>query len=564
MLVNNPKSPSEIKSSPHVISCLYPFFWLAFLTLVSLYAIRPIMDHDFWWHLKSGEVILQQKALLSIDPFNYTGDIIVKGREYLILNGYWLWQIAAAGMFAFFGFNGIISLKIITAALISLTVFYQLKRQNLTGPVSVTLVTFGSMIFVSIYNLERPQVFSILFLTILIGMISQIRAGTPPSWMLLPMMTLWANIHGGFVVGDILLGIAAVGFLIQYHHEKEHLIRLLFWSLAGILASFANPCGWTALIEAFNSLHNPLTASNVEYRSTWAMFFTGSRFEAITLWIISLFHFIALLLVPRRNWPEIFISVFVIAFGLMYLRNTGFIAVSLLPVTCYYLEEAMKNRISGLTPYVRWILFLACSVLIFWMGLQEWQLRKTSSGPIDSTFPVEMANFMKSSGLSGNLFNGHEIGGYLDWALYPQWKTFIDGRELDPQVSKHYLAIALASMEVAEGKPRYELLLDRYRIDVIAMKTTLFRGNLQPLLQVLLASPDWTPVFQDWMSFVLVRNSGHNAEPIRRYAIDKALFIDNMLTTAASILKTNPGNKTFLTLYNDLVLYKARTTGTLR
>jgi hypothetical protein len=190
------------------------------------------------------------------------------------------------------------------------------------------------------------------------------------------------------------------------------------------------------------------------------------------------------------------------------------------------------------------------------MILKEWHIRKASSGPIAYTIPVEMANFLKNSGLSGNLFNDYGIGGYLVWALYPQWKTFIDGRNLDANVSRHYKAIAFVSMDVADGKPLYEMLIEQYQIDVIAMRTSVSNGNLQPLLRVLLSSPDWTPVFQDWMSFVLVRNTPNNKTPIQQHGIDKSLFVESMLETTISILRTNPGNKTFSLLYNDLVALK--------
>jgi hypothetical protein len=542
----------------NVCRLLVPLFWTLLLTLICLYAIRPVMDQDFWWHLKTGELMLQQKALLAIDPFNYTGDVIIKGRESVILNGYWLWQLSAALLFAVWGFNGIIVLKLATATLIAWTLHQQMQRQGLPEAVRILLVTVGTVIIVTVYNLERPQVFSILFLTLLIGLISDIRRGDRPSLMLWPMMVLWANIHGGFVVGDILLGLTALGFMIQYRHDRKTLIRLVSWSLAGILASFVNPNGWNAFIEAFSFMDNSFgTAVVSEYRSSWALYCDTSKIAAISLWAISLLHVTSLLLVSRRYWPEIFISLFIIAFGLKYIRNTGFIAVSLLPVTGYYIAQALNSWKKSPPKYILLIICIASTALLSSMVLKEWRIKTASTGPIFYTFPVEMANFLKVTGLSGNLFNDYGTGGYLDWALYPQWKTFIDGRELDTKVSKHYLKIALASMEFAEGKPLYELLLDRYQIDVIAMRTSVSSGNLQPLLRVLLPNPDWTPVFQDWLSFVLVRNTPNNSAPIKQHGIDKFLFVENMLETTSSILRTNPANKTFSLLNNDLQALKA-------
>lgn len=518
------------------------------------------MDFDFWWHLKTGEVMLQQKALLGIDPFNYTGSNIIKGRESVILNGYWLWQVSAAFLFAGWSFNGIIFLKLVTAALTAWALHYQMQRQQLPETVRILLVTLGTVIIVTIYNLERPQVFSILFLTLLIGMIANIRSGENPSRLLCPMMILWANIHGGFVVGDLLLGLALLGFVIQYRHDRKKLGKLILWSLAGVMASFINPNGWNAFIETFNLMGDSFgTVFVSEYRSSWALYSDTSKVAALCLWAISLLHMTALLLHPRRYWPEIFISLFIIVFGLKYIRNTGFIAISLLPVTGYYLAQVVGSWKQNFPKFIHLVICIACTALISSFVLKEWRIKEASPGPIFYTMPIEMANFLKVAGLSGNLFNDYGTGGYLDWALYPQWKTFIDGRGLDTKVSQHYLKIASASREFAEGKPLYELLIDRYKIDVIAMRTSVASGNLQPLLRVLLANPEWTPVFLDWMSFVLVRNTPHNIASIQKYGIDKTLFLESMIATTISILKTNPGNSTFLALYSDLLTLKGET-----
>lgn len=535
-------------------------FWVVLLTLICLYAIRPIMDFDFWWHLKTGEVMLQQKALLGIDPFNYTGAGVIMGRESVILNGYWLWQVSAAFLFEVWSFNGIILLKLVTAALTAWALSFQMQRQQLPEEIRILLVTLGTVVFVTIYNLERPQVFSILFITLLIGMIADIRTGERPSRLLCPLMVLWANIHGGFVVGDILLVLAILGFLIQYRHDRKKLGRLVLWAFAGVLASFVNPNGWNAFIETFNFMGDSFgTVFVSEYRSSLALYNETSRVAALCLWAIALLHLTALGLSPRRFWPEIFISLFIIAFGLKYIRNTGFIAISLLPVTGYYLVQAVNSCKINFPKYLHLVLVIACTALLASLTLNEWQIKKSSSGPIFYTMPVEMGKFLKSAGLSGNLFNDYGIGGYLDWALYPQWKTFIDGRGLDTKVSQHYLKIALASKDIAEGRPVYELLLDRYKIDVIAMRTSISSGNLQPLLRVLLASPEWAPVYLDWMSFVLVCNTPHNSASLQKYGIDKNLFIDSMIATTVSILKTSPGNPTYLTLYNDLLALKGET-----
>lgn len=559
MLANNPKSKSPLSLLSYLTlgKFLHSVFWISLVTLVLFYATRPIADFDFWWHLKTGDVMLQQRALFKIDPFNYTGESVVHSRESVILNGYWLWQITASFLFGVGGGSGIIFLKILTAGLIAWALHHQMVRQQLSELTRITLITMGTLIIISVYNLERPQVYSILFITLLIGNIARIRMGHDPSRMLWPMMVLWANIHGGFVVGDILLGLAAAGFLIQYRHDGKRLISLLIWAFTGILASFINPNGWNAFHEVFNFMNNSLGPAFVsEYRSSWFLFSNISKMSAVFLWTIVIIHFIGLLVVSQRYWPEIFISLFIIVFGLKYIRNVGFIAVSLLPVTGWYLERTLGSFKKSFPEHARILICAVCTVLISWLTLHEWRIKKASTGFITNNFPVSMANFLKTSELSGNLFNDYGIGGFLDWSLYPRWKTFIDGRELNTRVSDHYLKIALTSMEIAERKPLYELLLDRYRIDVIAMRLSISSGQLQPLLKLLIFNPNWTPVFQDWMSFVLVRNTARNFNSIQKYGIDKSRFLDTLLQTSYNMAKEQPDSPTYSVLYNDALSVK--------
>src|SRR5581483_10003052 len=47
---------------------------LAALCLMGLFSTE-IADTDFWWHLKTGEYVVQKRALPAPDPFSYTSDL---------------------------------------------------------------------------------------------------------------------------------------------------------------------------------------------------------------------------------------------------------------------------------------------------------------------------------------------------------------------------------------------------------------------------------------------------------------------------------------------------------
>jgi hypothetical protein len=333
-------------------------------------------------------------------------------------------------------------------------------------------------------------------------------------------------------------------------------IIYLIWAFLGILVSFINPNGWVTFTELYNFMQNSIGPSNInEYRSTLQLYLLQSKMSAICLWGLSAIHLIVLLLASRRFWPEMFVSLFIIVFGLAYIRNTGFIAVSLLPMTGWYIEQA-HNRFNRNAPcYIQTAICSVLIVSIFWLTLGEWHRRVLSHGLIHSCFPANMAFFLKKSGLRGRLFNEYDDGGYLDWALYPQWKTFIDGRELDTQVSNQYLKIASGSEENVEGKPYYEYMLDSYKIDVVALGIGYSTGRLQPLLKLLLNRPQWIPVYLDNQSFVIARNTVQNSSAIQRYGMDKSVFLD-ILTKIIGNYANNSQNSTGLAvLYADVLIY---------
>jgi len=553
---NSPLSP---RSLPPHRQILYLLFWGSLAILLILYAIRPIRDPDFWWHLKTGDLIIQHQELPRLDPFNYTGDGVVNTMQAVILYGYWLWEIGASLLYKTFGFPGILLLKISTATLLFGGVLYEMYRQRLSQIIMIVLIGLGTLVTINVYHLERPQVLSLFFTTLLIGMISRARTDRPPSVVLIPLMVLWANIHQGVVVGEIILVLAAAGFMIQYRRDRNRQRLMVSWAIAGILASFINPNGWNNIVKLWQVLHSSIGPYHVaEYRSSWQLFLLQSRSAAVCLWVLATLHMAGLVMASRRFWAEILVSLFVIILGLAYIRNTGFIAVSLLPMTGWYLEQGCA-RFTGKMP--RQLPALACLLLAtitISQTVQEWTASVPPRSPISNEFPVNMANFLKSSGISGRLFNDYNAGGYLNWALYPEWKTFIDGRELDTRVSWQYLKIARGSTEPLEGKPYYLEMLDRYKIDVVALRIALLDGRLQPLLKLLLQNPQWVPVYLDDQSFVMVRNSPHNAAAIGQYGLDRPYFLDMLALIIGNYAKNSPDALHLAVMYADILIYCGR------
>lgn len=545
------ETPGELSPKPWSAGRYLAWsFWCVLAIFLCAYGAQPISDPDFWWHLSSGEVMLDQGSLLQNDPFNHSGDAVISLRESVILKGYWLWQGMAALFYRIGGLYGIFAVKMLTLSLLIGLVLWEMRRQEVTPFTGKVLIGLGFLIVISGYQgflLERPQMFSFVFMTLLLGLLANIRLGRPPSGWLLPLMTLWSNIHGGFVVGDIVLGLFAAGVVMQYRHDVRRATTLLGWVMAGILASLVNPNGWNAIFTAFNFVGQDMGGSIDEYKSSWVHFHEVKLIGL--LWLVAGLHCFGLVFSRKIFWPDIFVSLFLIAFGVAYLRNVPFVALSMIPMTGWYWDRLSERFRFAQMRTLQSGLLVSLLALMAWQAAREWDIKK-NGWPIRNVVPVQMAAFLKSSGISGRLLNDYAAGGYLDWALYPAMKTFIDGRGLDYRLFDEY-------SRLIEGADDDSRLLNKYKIDVIALNIMLPSGRVTPLLE-LYKQPDWYPVYLDSNYFVLAKNTEKNSAAIRGAMVNKQNFMNSLLNLFARRMRNFPGDIEVAAGYASLLVYAER------
>jgi hypothetical protein len=108
------------------------------------------------------------------------------------------------------------------------------------------------------------------------------------------------------------------------------------------------------------------------------------------------------------------------------------------------------------------------------------------------------------------MFNTYEYGGYLIWRLWPQQRTFVDGRALNESVYQDYRRILYNSGATPNVLgSECQRLLDRYAVRVIVMNTFEYvTGAFYPLALALgnpIAS-DWQLVYEDPQSLIFMRD----------------------------------------------------------
>jgi hypothetical protein len=140
-------------------------------------------------------------------------------------------------------------------------------------------------------------------------------------------------------------------------------------------------------------------------------------------------------------------------------------------------------------------------------------------------FSFQAAEFLRANPIPGKMFNFFDIGGFLDWQLYPQALTFIDGRTYNKDVFMEHQVVTGAM----QG---WENVFNKYGITYIVLKGMDSSGMILPIVPVLANNPDWALVFSDGLFLVFVRNTTELKDYIRRHEIPKSVLPEHIIREA--------------------------------
>lgn len=502
------------------------------LAFAFLSVMRPISDPDFWWHLRTGEYILHH-GFPDRDPFAYTNPNIAEPRERVIITGYWLAQVLSYGVYSAAGAMGIKLLQLVIAGLIYWSVAARTRRLVADKTVLLLVLGLSLISFFSYFKLERPQTYSFLFFSVLLGMIESGGPGERRSWLVVPLMALWANMHGGVVVGDAVLGLYAVSSFVSRRGGLKESLPAFLWAGAGIAASLLNPNTYHLFTVAFAMKNQVFSRFITEYFSTYTAFTENRDAQIVFYWILLGLTLISLLFSKGRPLWRTAVILLIGAISFLYIRNIAFLSVGLAPYAAVGLDGLLKPL--GARRLPSGLARLAAVVLLsvsFWHYSREAIAEGSPGQEVGAYYPMSATEFIRSSGISGNMFNLYGWGGYLIWKLYPDYKVFIDGRGIYESIFTQYLIIARTEADTVAGMPAWKASLDAFQVDFVLMSDyEEVTGQLQPLMLKLMKEENWRPVYIDTAAFIFVKNTPKNQEVIARYGCDKQLFKEKLLRT---------------------------------
>jgi hypothetical protein len=508
------------KSSPR-------FILAVILILVFAMAARTPLDSDMWWHLRAGQQTWQTGRPVTVDTFSYTR----YGQSWI--NHSWLSQV---GMYLVSGALGYLGLGLLVAilAIVSMGLVYaQMEGPPLLRAFIIILTTAVAAVVWS----PRPQMASL----VLFGVVGYLLylykwRGVNRLWVLPLVFVLWSNLHGGYVLG-LLLILAMIGGEVLNHilgSGSEPVIpwsgigRLALWGLASWLVVVINPNGLAMWAIPFRTIEvgvlqdyisewaSPDFHQFVQQPFLWLLFATFAavglsrrRLDGTDLLALAAFGYLALL--ARRNFgPFAMVAAPVLSRHLAVLleswvervRPSWLQAKSRLP----FLDRLPQSK--PLSPGVSKTLNALIIGLLVLVAVAKVYL-VTNPVLVDyferRTYPVEAVAWIKANQPPGNLFNAYNWGGYLLWNL-PEYRVFVDGRTdlYNDQLLEEYLRIAAGS----EGALT---LLDAHLVNVVLVEA----GSA--LARALEASQDWQRTFGDDLAAVFVRTSPVTRSYFPRY-----------------------------------------------
>ena len=439
---------------------------LAALFLIAVFA-TPIADTDFWWHLKTGQYLSEQHRLPFPDPFSYTASKDATARFNLTHE--WLAQLLMYDVYAAGGFTAIAVARAVLLACICGIAGYiaALSTRRVWVGIAARLATASVMVA---FAADRPALVTFLGVAVFIAILETRRY----LWSLPVLALLWANCHGGFFLGWVVLA--------AYCVRDRTLWKV---SLCAIAASIVNPNGFGVIAMLFRYRGSAMQSSLLEWQrpSLWGRPYGFDLLLYATAAVLAL------------QWRRIRVDHWILFGAFAAASIAAFRNVPLIGL----LGPVLIAR------YAPWRWAVAVLAAAAATGAMYW--RVPDPAVAQWTIPAAAADFLSARAPGGRIFNTYEQGGYWIWRGQ---RVFIDGRALNEAAYGDYRQILFNQGSAADAVtgPR-KTLLDRYGIDAVAMNAfDSESGALYPLA-IALGNPDdteWNLVYEDHQELVFMRH----------------------------------------------------------
>ncbi len=459
---------------------LWAFLAVALPVLAAL--IANLTSVDLAYHLRAGDEILAARALPSADTWTFTA----AGTPWV--DQQWGAQVLLAGVYQVGGWTGLVILRALLVGVIFGCVFEIARRRGL-GTRRAAGLTLAAFTVAAVALALRPQLLGMALLAVILLLVVDRRTHPGRLWVIPVLVAVWANLHGSFFLGPMVLGLA---WLDDVHDRAPGSRRVLLVALVSAAAACLTPFGPLVWGYALGLSINPqVTGRITEWQPTSLRSVPGILFFASVAAVV--------VLIARRgartSWPTLaWLGAFA-AIGAYAIRGVAWwplgavaaIAGTLVtepepPTAPARVDPPLVRRVNLLVAGA--IILVAIALLPVWRpidaGLQA------PAGVVGNA-PSGITAALRDLAEPGDrVLNPQPWGSWFEFAL-PELQVAIDSRiELFPvEVWEDYEA-------VVAGADGWEALLETWQPTLVVAA-----GDAESGLAARLAGAGWTEAYAD-------------------------------------------------------------------
>lgn len=409
------------------------------LALAAVWGSRPLIHDDLFFHLSTGDFVVDHHRIPTTDPFSFT-----RAGERWITHE-WGFGLLAYATHALGDYRGLVVLKALLALSIAALLFLLMLRMA-GGDRWKSAGYLVPLLALGLWALDdqlvlRPSLVSCLLLLLLLHLLLSFdRTGRWWSFGgIVGLFLLWGNLHSEVLFGLFVLGLVTLeavlgrlsvfagstwGSLLRASPGRPY-VRLFVLS---VVATLINPNGVQVLLYPFQVVRF-LSLGGMELDMGH---FTGATPESQPAFFLLLVLLLVALLPLRQQLHRISLTqaVSIGVFLLLSLSSHRFIF--------YFVLLALPTIAMLLEPAMRWLdeskhyrlirNGLSVAVLALVGSALVTGCRSTPEGPVSRHFPEGAVRFLQEESIGGRIFNHQNYGGFLHWRL--KQPIFWDGRAL--------------------------------------------------------------------------------------------------------------------------------------
>jgi hypothetical protein len=497
------------------------FISLFLSLLVGGLSARLLGDADAGWHIRNGEQVLDTRSIPRTDSFSST----MSGRPWFAWE--WLFDVLVGGLHMKFALNGVVWFCALVIAITFSAVFRSMMSRGtdlITGLLLILLAVSAS----TIHLFARPHIASWLFVWLWFVILDRGESDATSSRALywLPiLMVFWVNLHGGFLLGIVILACFWGGALLESFRLPEGLAKIAVRQRARILgivglltlvASLVNPYGFRLHEHIFGYLTNRFLMYHVDE-------FLSPDFHGTAQKCFAALVALAILTLARS--PEklrashLIVLLVAVYAGLYASRNLPVASILLVliigPKLSTVFKELWRKRIgagsfltraSELQEELRghmWPGFAIVVMLAICAAGGRVGARAVLGAHFDSArFPVQAADAVAKSESHEPILCPDTWGGYLIFRLSPKAKVVVDDRH-----DFYGQAFLQKYLRVVRIEPGWNQVLDEWNVRRILMPSGSALANM------LREAPDWHVTHEDSTAVLFERPSTSHASP---------------------------------------------------